>query len=123
MNAIDYDTWKLTDDRKELPMKTIAEFEFIDHGVDNEQYFQGCGVCLTAFEDVATGCGDNPSAAVEDAIDQLAEQGWDTDGLEARVASELNVATIPQTPSLLKQWEQTGEVNEDCHYYVSIRVK
>lgn len=39
-------------------MKAINEIEIVDHGLDHSQYFQGCGVFGTNFNDVVTGIGD-----------------------------------------------------------------
>ena len=64
-------------------MKTITCFEIVDHGIDHAQYFQGCGISRTKFSDVATGCGDNPAAALSDALETLAQDGWDVSKVEA----------------------------------------
>ncbi len=45
--------------------KPIAEFEIVDHGIEHEQYFQGCGVSLTEFTDVATGIGNDAEEALD----------------------------------------------------------
>lgn len=88
-------------------MKTIQEHQTVDHGVDNSQYFQGCGTAFTDFADVATGIGDSASEAFEDACEQLAQLGWDTSTLTDDLSDEIDVP----------------EDSEDCYHYVSIRVK
>lgn len=99
--------------------RTVVEFEIVNHGIEHEQYFQGCGVAFTEFEDVRTGMGDNPREAVDDAIEQLAESGWDVDDLEKRIiAQDLpGKRTIPAKPKVLKRH------GDEAHYYLSIRVK
>ncbi len=88
-------------------MKTINDYEIVNHGVENEQYFQGCGVCFTSFEDVATGIGDSASDALEDALECLALNGWDT----SSVINDLStVITVPKN-------------SDGCWHYVSIRVR
>ena len=70
--------------------QTISDYELIDHGIDNSQYFQGCGTCFTSFDNVVTGCGDNFAEALEDALDSIAQQtdGDVTEGLEARIRAD-----------------------------------
>jgi len=58
-------------------MKTIKAYEIIHHGVEYPQYFQGCGVSGTEYTDVATGIGDSEHEALDDALGQLASNGWD----------------------------------------------
>ena len=88
-------------------MKKIIEYQIIDHGVEHEQYFQGYGISFTRFEDIATGIGDSPKNALEDALDQLATGGWDTDVINDEFSD------IP-----------TIEENQDeMHHYVSVRVR
>ena len=58
-------------------MKTITCFEIVDHGIDHAQYFRGCGISRTKFTGCATGCGDNPAEALADALETLAQDGWD----------------------------------------------
>lgn len=100
-------------------MKTIIEFEVIDHGIEHEQYFQGCGLSHSEFTDIATGCGNDPREAVDDALDQLAMNDWETEGMEKRiVAQEMpGKRVIPSRPAV------TTKHGEECHYYLSIRVK
>lgn len=61
--------------------KTVVDYEIIDHGVTSGQYFQGCGIVDGAFDDVATGVGDSADKALENALEQLAQQDWNTDGI------------------------------------------
>lgn len=101
-----------------MPDRTIADFELRDHGIEHEQYFQGCGTALTGYEDCATGCGDNPREAVDDALECLAQIGWDTEGMEARIRADCwpCCRTIPTRPCVPAS-------AEDSHYYVSILVR
>jgi hypothetical protein len=96
--------------------KTIVEFELVDHGIENEQYFQGCGVACTQFEECATGIGDTPAEAIDDALECLAQQAWDVDGMEKRILADIGKRKMPQRPKVKAR-------DEECHYYVSIRVK
>ena len=94
-------------------MKMITEFEIVNHGIDGEQYFQGCGVTFTPFDDVATGIGDTEKEALEDAIDLLAQNGWE---ISVELEEEVKKANNKNT---LSEEESEGEM----HYYVSVRVK
>jgi hypothetical protein len=60
-------------------MKSIEKFEIINHGVDHEQYFSGCGCAFTEYTNVATGIGDSANEAAEDALEMLAQNEWDVD--------------------------------------------
>ena len=53
-------------------MKKIKDFEIVDHGVEHPDYFQGCGVTYTKFDDCATGIGRSLHEALGDALEQLA---------------------------------------------------
>ena len=96
--------------------KAIVEFELVDHGIEHEQYFQGCGLAFTEYTDIATGCGDCPAEAVDDALEQLAMNGWETEGMEKRILQDIGRRKMPKTPKV-------GRKSEDCRYYLSIRVK
>lgn len=62
----------------------VHAYEVVDHGVDNAQYFQGCGVAHTQWDDVAVGVGNTPLDAYEDAVEALAQGGWEVDALPER---------------------------------------
>lgn len=88
-------------------MKTIIDHEIIDHDYMLPDYFQGCGICLTKFDDVATGCGLSRQDAYDDALEMLAQNGWD-------------VSSIEET------FSENKFVPEDCeesYYYVSVMVR
>lgn len=95
-------------------MKPISEFEVVDHGIDYEQYFPGCGLSCTEYTDIATGIGDTPEEAIDDALEQLAMNDWDTEGMEGRIEESSDAG--------MSRERVTAE-DEDCHYYLSIRVK
>jgi hypothetical protein len=64
--------------------KHVRNFEIVDHGPEHSQYFQGCGVSGTKYDDVVTGIGNTPAEALSDALDSLAQNGWeDLDQIEA----------------------------------------
>ncbi len=95
-------------------MRTIVDFEIVDHGIENEQYFQGCGISYTSFSNVATGIGDNPAEAIDDCLEQIAVNGTDTEGMEERILADIGKRRMPRRPVVSRK-------SEECHYYVSIR--
>jgi hypothetical protein len=93
--------------------RVVSMFQILNHGPENESYFQGCGVALTEYTDVATGIGDDAKEAYEDAVEQLATNGWD-------------VARLPKRPRGIRQADRlTREQGEhgEWHWYVSVRVR
>ncbi len=93
-------------------MKTIKSFEIINHGVEHSQYFQGCGLSHTAFEDIATGCGDSAKDALDDALDSLAENDWDVSSVKNELSDECKYPKV----------EDGSEELNDVYHYVSVRV-
>jgi len=93
-------------------MKKPQAHEVITHGVEHEQYFQGCGTSFTPFTDVATGIGDDAAEAFDDALESLAQAGWDLDD-----AYGWDDLPKPHDAYL------TGDEHEDMHVYVSVRVR
>jgi hypothetical protein len=91
-------------------MKTIKEYNIVDHGIEHEQYFQGHGIAMTEYSDCATGCGNNSVEAFEDALDSLAQNGWD-------------VSAIPENAAQKSEEDVSDGYNEEHYYYVSIDVK
>jgi len=70
---------KTTDNRKQIDHENI---EIVDHGIEHESYFQGCGTSFTGYEHVVTGCGNDASEAIEDCLEQMAMSGYDVDSLD-----------------------------------------
>lgn len=52
--------------------KKIKDYEILDHGVENADYFTGCGTSFTEFDDVFTGIGNNQREALENALEDMA---------------------------------------------------
>jgi hypothetical protein len=97
--------------------KQIGDFELIDHGIEDAQYFQGCGVAFTNFAHVVTGIGDNPAAAIDDCLDQIAQAGFDTEDMLTRIKAQEGLEALPTTLDVQAIYGN----NEDIYYYVSIR--
>lgn len=86
-------------------MKRILDYSITDHGVEHHQYFQGDGISFTEYTDCATGCGNSAYDALDDAFEQLASNGWDTE-------------TIPNEMS-----DEVTTVEDDYYHYVTVKVR
>jgi hypothetical protein len=73
MNQIEYDAQNV--------------FEIVDHGVEDGQYFQGCGTAFTPWNNVVTGVGESAMDAYNDAI-MLIDQTEDSEGILEVLPSE-----------------------------------
>ena len=102
-------------------MKKVGSYQIVDHGFEGEQYFQGCGLSFTEFEDVATGCGDTIKAAFEDALDSLAMNGWDVESVKLRMGRG---RPLTVRGYLRGVGVSSADIEDnETHYYLSVRVK
>jgi len=102
-------------------MKTVVEYEIVDHGFESSQYFQGYGIACTDFDDVATGIGETADEAWEDALDQLAQSDWDTSSIKGK--SKLSRQTVRgYLRSIGIKFDPDGD-GAETYYHLSIRVK
>ena len=92
----------------------IIDFEIVDHGIEHEQYFQGCGLSHSSFGAIATGCGNNFAEAIDDCLEQIACDGTDVEHMEKRILHYIGRRKMPKRPRVKMS-------QEECHYYVSIR--
>ncbi len=100
--------------------KRVVDFRVTCHGVEHEQYFQGHGTALTRWEECATGIGDSYGEALDDALDQIAQNGWDTSTIEA----DTEVSAILKERNVHPALAEAHTENEECelHVYVSVDV-
>jgi hypothetical protein len=110
--------------------RKVSSYELVDHGIENPQYFQGCGTEFTDFDDVVTGIGDNPAEAINDALEAIAqgELNIDVEDLEARILADEGWSEFPDTPSVQDYIAENCEPDDDdsdeppdLYYHVSIR--
>lgn len=111
----------------------IASFEIIDHGIKHSQYFQGCGVSYTNFNEVATGCGQNATEALEDALEQIAcgaqsvdlsaiEESRDYKTAQTKRVKAFTVEKYLRKQGELKRNQDMSDLNNcELYYYLSIR--
>ena len=110
-------------------MKQISDFEIINHGIDNSQYFQGCGVVYTKFSHIAIGCGNSAKDAFEDCLENIAQQDFDVSLIEkskeGKKYQTKKAANFTVTKYLKKQgWKKKDfefDQENDNYYYLSIR--
>ncbi len=106
-------------------MNKITSFQVVDHGIEHAQYFQGCGVAFTEYDECVTGCGDNFAEALDDALESIAQSDAAVDDyLLGRIHTEL---TGHPSSEYAGKWPESDSVSDfkrnsdDCYYYVSIR--
>jgi len=96
-------------------MKRIIEYEIIDHGVEHEQYFQGCGVSHTKYDEVYTGIGDSLKDALNDAMELLASG-------DVEILGDLAEEVTNANDDLTRTTADENEMQDNFHY-ASIRVR
>ncbi len=95
-------------------MRKIDEFKVTQHGINYPDYFQGHGISCTGWTDCATGIGNTPSEAAEDALDSLAQADWDVEALDISAHINKPGRTVEK---------EIGFLSEDAQWYISIDVK
>jgi len=94
------------------------KYEIINHGMDNSQYFQGCGTAFSGFNSCVTGCGSDAVEAYEDAVDQV----WQT--CTTKDAGALKLPTRPRGYGITRRDRVPARLmdqDSDMYWYVSIR--
>ena len=95
-------------------MKPVTSFEVISHGIDYPDYFQGCGVCCTEFDSVATGVGGTEAEAFDDALEGLSQQDWDTETVETDAIKQYGKPSRKPIPK---------KYGDEAYFYISILVR
>lgn len=124
--------------------RKISDYSFDDLGIEHAQYFQGFGVSHTPYEFCATGSGSNLREAIDDCLEMMAQDGFDTSWIESDLAADvckaqgIDGADLDKLPDELgsvetylmesdsaDEWtDENGEFDgTDCelYYYVGIR--
>lgn len=92
---------------------TVEEWEAHDLGVEHSQYFQGCGTSFTRWDDVASGIGNTPLEAFNDALEMLAQGGWDVNFIPER----------PRGLSSRSQLPKDMDEESELHHFVCVYVR
>lgn len=103
---------------RETTMKQITEHEVIVHGVEHEQYFQGCGVSFTSYTDVATGIGADARQAFDDALESLAQGDWDVEAIATETDDNGD-----NERGRLPDVKLPNDAHDEMWVYVSVRVR
>lgn len=90
-------------------------FEIINHGARNAQYFLGCDNVFTKFDHVVTGAGNNAVEAYNDAVKQVYQ-------ILGNEADKLHLPKQPRGYGITKRHRVSAR-SEDFYWYVSIRFK
>lgn len=89
----------------------VTEYDVVDHGYDSPDHFQGCGVTFTRFDECVTGCGTTALEALDDALEQIAQEGYDI--------SEIEDDLLPRVEEACG--DAKTEPDDELMYYLSIR--
>lgn len=107
-----------------MTAKMIADYQIVDHGIEWSDYFQGCGTAFTDYTDVATGCGEDYMSALEDALESLAQNDWDTESVKPEDHDDDSVsAWIERARGDNGDDGESEYSGETPYYYVSVRVR
>jgi hypothetical protein len=110
-----------------MSQRKIAEFQVYDLGIEHSQYFQGFGVAFTPYSECCYGIGDNPAEALDDALEQVAQMGFDADKLAERIKQvEGEPRTTPSVAEFAESDRGDDEESaeggyDECHYHIGIR--
>lgn len=97
----------------------ITEIDVVIHGITDNQSFSGCGTTFTEYMDVATGIGNDAGEAFDEALECLAQNGWNVSGWDGERPNP------DEYENVLELMANMGD-DEDFsnhHFYVSIRVR
>lgn len=99
---------------------TIEDYQIIHHGIMLPDYFQGCGISGTDYTHVATGIGQTAREAFDDACEQLACDGIETDSIHfvGQRGRPLTVAGYLKSQGIVQD-----ENDDSSYFYVSVRVQ
>lgn len=86
----------------------IAAYEIENIGIDHSQYFSGRSTVFTKWDSVFVGVGDTEFEALEDALNQVAEDYDNTD-------------IVQNTLSMIGYINDNGD--SELYYYVALWIK
>lgn len=80
----------------------VTEFSVEFLGIDHPQYFQGVSASYTDWDEVVCGIGDTPAEAFDDALECLAQAGFDCETIEAEEADYMAKRNTPSASEELR---------------------
>lgn len=106
-------------------MRQIADYRIDRYGLQSASYWQGAGTACTTWREVATGIGETEFEALEDALESLAQQDWETAQIENTLDDEVTVTDIlrEEYPNEFADDDDNNEFGAETYYYVVVYVK
>lgn len=99
-------------------LRIVVSFEFIDHGIEHPDFFQGCGAALSAWDWCFTGLGGTPYEAAHEALELAShDHRWND-----AVMSDAETWIEEHMGRTLEAFEPIPD-DSDARYHVSIRIK
>jgi hypothetical protein len=103
--------------------KAIYDHSVHDHGIMYSDYFQGVSTAHTRWEEVYTGCGENAYEALDQALDEASQNGWDA----RSVKNEFDPESLDTVQNSIRannpEMEDDDDDADGVYYYVSIFVR
>jgi len=103
--------------------KAIYDHSTHDHGIMYSDYFQGVSTVYTRWDDVYTGTGENAHEALDEALGDAAQDGWDVRSVKNEFDPEspdnVQNSIRANNPDL----EDDDDTPDGVYYYVSIFVR
>ena len=107
--------------------RTVREYRVEDIGLEHSQFFQGRGVSPEhRWDDVAVGIGNSPAEALDDALESLAQAGWDFANGEPDPADEFGEDAEKDFIGAMQDedgWDDHDRENCEVWYHVAVYVK
>lgn len=97
-----------------MSKRSVEAFEIVSHGINQSDYFQGCGTAFTEFDEAFTGIGSSEYEAAQDAMDMAASILTWPDKVRAEIESDFDG---------MSRVENIPEEADEAWYYLTIRVK
>jgi uncharacterized protein YqeY len=108
--------------KKAADDKVVTEFEFENHGVDAEQYFQGVSAG-SDWDEVFVGIGDSEKQAAEDAAEN-ASQGYDISKVEKEIDKEIAaMSEFDEVLDTIKEYAPDNMTDEWLEEYLKEAVE
>ncbi len=95
--------------------RQTAHYEILNHGVQHNQYFTGCGTYGTEFQEVVTGAGDNAVEAYNDALEAIASQH------DSAAIDLLGLPACPKRHNITVRCKVPASYSNEHYVYVGIR--
>ena len=75
----------------------VSEYHVESQGLDHPEYVRGVGIVGTRWDAVALGCAATEAEAYEDALESLAQCGWDVSSLPSATDAGMDSEVAPES--------------------------